>query len=436
MNSDHSRDRVLKYAVWSLVAAYPVCVLFIRHSFTGAMLVFALAGTIIFFRDKKAGIDNDYKSESMFLKAGIAGIVFSVICLVANGDIANIKTPELEFFDKQFRFLFFVPFLILLRKTGMPEKPIWWGAAAAAAASGVYAITVKAVHPEIHRVSGGGNPINYGCFSLISAFISINGMFFFEKIKKTLGVIPPTYVPVAAFCLGFTGSVLSGSRGSWLALPFLLIITVIHFWIHKRLKRIFIITAAGLVCALLVSMAVDRSVVLRRVSEVDSAVKKYFDGIDDLATSKDIGFVSIGGRLEMYRVAIEMIKENPFFGVGPGRYQKEVTKRIETGTADRAIGIYQYPHNDYLTVASCCGIPGLVIFCLTAYLLPLHTVYRFAGKDRKQPLLWAGFILISGYMHFSVSNATLFKNIRLHYYYLMLAAIAVSMKSAEQEEKV
>lgn len=421
------REAVSKYGVWCLVAIYPTSVLFIKHSFTPAMLLLMISGTVIYFRDKKTGCIADYSLESIFFKAGITGIFFSVISLLVSGDLMNVKTAEFEFFDKQFRFLFFAPFLVFLKKTGIPEKLIWWGAVAAALCSGLYAVSVKLVHPEVLRVTGGGNPINFGCFSIISAFISLNGFFFFKKIKKHL-----VFLPVTAFLSGFTGSVLSGSRGAWLAAPLLVIITFFNFKRYFRAFHVFLVIVAGLVCALVISMTFDESVLFSRLSEAGSAVKKYFDGGDELGSSSDGAFISIGGRLEMYRVAFDIIKDNPFFGAGPGRYQKEVRKKIEAGAADKGIGIYQYPHNDYLTVATCCGIPGLVLFVLTAYLLPLYIIYACSGKNIRKPLFCAGMVVIAGYMIFSVSNSTLFKNVRLHYYYLMIASIAVSLKS-EQE---
>ena len=166
----------------------------------------------------------------------------------------------------------------------------------------------------------------------------------------------------------------------------------------------------------------------KRLFETGEAVKKYFYGLDDLNTSGDGAFISIGGRLEMYRVSLEMISSNPILGVGPGRYHAKTMELIEEGRADRAISIYQYPHNDYLTVATCTGLPGLVFFLMTAYFLPLYILYVYSGKDATNSMLWAGVILVAGYMVFSVSNSTMFKNVRLHYYYILLAATAVSLR--------
>lgn len=426
---DQANDLVKKYFVWFLVAIYPTSVLFIKHSFSLAMLVMMICGSVILFRDRKEGNLSDHACEILFFKVGLAGLAVSTLSLVAGGRLLEISTSELEYFDKQLRFLFFVPFLILMKRTGIPEKIIWWGAVAAALSSGIYALALKIISPEIFRVSGGGNPISFGCFSVISAFVSLNGLIYFKKIRNSLVLLP-----VAAFFLGLTGSVLSGSRGAWLAIPVLSVITLINC--KKFIKPVHTLIAliSGLVAVFIISRSVDGSIIHNRLSETGSAVKKYFYGLDDLNTSADGGFISIGGRLEMYRVALDMIEHHPLLGVGPGRYHGKILEYIEAGKADKAIGIYQYPHNDYLTVATCNGIPGLVIFVLTAYLLPLYILYVYSGKDPSKPLFWVGVIFIAGYMIFSVSNSTLFKNIRLHYYYLLLAAISVALRSGRSEK--
>lgn len=63
---DQANDLVKKYFVWFLVAIYPTSVLFIKHSFSLAMLVMMICGSVILFRDRKEGQLSDHACEILF----------------------------------------------------------------------------------------------------------------------------------------------------------------------------------------------------------------------------------------------------------------------------------------------------------------------------------------------------------------------------------
>ncbi len=419
-----NKDMAIKYFVWTMVSVYPTCVLFVNQSFSLAMLLMVILGSVIFFRDIKAHVPSDYSCEILFIKVGLAGVAVSVVSLVAHGRLLDISSEELEFIYKQLRLLFFIPFLVLMKRTEISEKLIWYGAVTAALCSGICSIALKITNPEVVRISVVNNPIDYGYFSLIAAFVSLNGLAFFMKAGKSWALLS-----VVAFIAGLSGTVLSGSRGAWLAIPVLIIVTVLNLKNHFRPIHVYSSVISGLVLVAIFSVSTDGAFIQRRLTETRGAIEKYLNGKDSLAVSVDQGFLSVGGRLEMYRVTLDIIKENPVLGVGPGRYQSKVMEYIEAGKADKGIEIYKYPHNDYLTFAACNGIPGLIIFIITAYLLPLYLLYIFSGKDLRQPLFWAGVIIVTGYMVFSLTNSTLLKNVRIYYYCITLCSICASMKS-------
>jgi O-antigen ligase len=419
-----NKDLAIKYFVWTIVAVYPACVLLLQSSFTLVMLAVVAFGTVIFYKDWKAGELSDHACEILLLKVGMAGLALSLISLFAGGRLVDISSAELEYFDKQLRFMFFVPFLILMKRTEMPEKIIWWGAIAAALCAGAYSIITKIITSEIARVSIINNPINFAYFSVLAAFVSINGLFFFMKMKRYF-----VCLPILAFFIGLSGAIFSGSRGAWLAIPVLTVLTIVNFKKHFNPAHVYAAAISGLVLTAIIIGTVGDSIVQDRLAQIGSEVKKYYAGSNDLRSTVNSSLGSVGLRLEMYRVSLDISKNNPFFGAGPGRYQYSVNEYIDAGKINSGIKNFRYPHNDYLTVATCTGIPGLVIFVITVYFLPLYILYIYAGKDSSQPLFWAGVIIVAGYMIFSLSNSTMFKNVRIYYYCLMLCAICASLKS-------
>jgi O-antigen ligase len=419
------RDLVIKYFVWALVFVYPTSALLIKSSLSLAMLVMVLLGSVILFKDWRGGELAGHACEKLLLKFGLAGLAVSLVSLLAGGRLVEISSAELDYFDKQLRFLFFVPFLVLMKRTGVPEKLIWWGAVTAALCAGFYSIAIKIVSPETVRISAINNPINFGYFSVIAAFVSINGLFFFIKRKKYL-----FFLPVVAFFMGLTGTILSGSRGAWLAIPILLVVTIFNFTRHCKPVYVFSAVLSGFALAAVIGASVESSIVQTRLAQVSGGVEKYFAARDDLKP-----WESVGVRLEMYRVALAMIEDNPLLGVGPGRYQYTVIEDIGSGKTSKVIDRFKYPHNDYLTVAACTGVPGLIIFLITVYFLPLYILYVSSGRDPGQPLFWAGVIIVTGYMVFALSNTTLFKNVRIYYYCLTLCAICASLQGRADATK-
>ena len=67
-----------------------------------------------------------------------------------------------------------------------------------------------------------------------------------------------------------------------------------------------------------------------------------------------------GGRLFIWGRSLEMIRDEPLFGIGPGNFPKAYRSRLgsEIGSRFR----YGHAHNDFLQVAARSGIPGALAF--------------------------------------------------------------------------
>ncbi len=179
-----NKDLVIKYFVWVMVCIYPTSALLIKSSFSSCYAGDGAARQCHPFQGLEGGELSDHACEILLLKFGLAGLAVSLVSLFAGGRLVEISSAELEYFDKQFRFLFFVPFLVLMKRTGIPEKLIWWGAVTAALCAGSYSIAIKIVSPETVRISAINNPINFGYFSVIAAFHFDQRTVLFHKKKK------------------------------------------------------------------------------------------------------------------------------------------------------------------------------------------------------------------------------------------------------------
>ena len=86
-------------------------------------------------------------------------------------------------------------------------------------------------------------------------------------------------------------------------------------------------------------------------------------------------------RVELYDTSIRMIRDNPWFGVGPKNVKIEALKyRSPNEFPD---WMYQHMHNNILHIASAMGLPGLALWLWLMIKLALDSLqtYRFARSD-------------------------------------------------------
>lgn len=127
---------------------------------------------------------------------------------------------------------------------------------------------------------------------------------------------------------------------------------ILYFLYH--LKGFKGLAAGCIICFILgISLySISSSAFHNRISEGLQEFKEY--------SPEDRNDTSVGLRLEFYKHSWEIVKENPFFGVGTGGFKKAYADKIK-GTQLVHTG---NPHNEYLMVATQLGIIGLVIWLI------------------------------------------------------------------------
>lgn len=155
---------------------------------------------------------------------------------------------------------------------------------------------------------------------------------------------------------------LSGSRG---ALVISLIgVIVIFFFQTKSLKKRILSIALGIIFLLFgFSKILESQVMQSRVA---------------LTTTEG----SLGGREEIWRHALDIFYENPFFGVGTTGYYNEMVQRY---------GVYMDTHNLFLYFMVTGGVVALFL-----YLLFLRQLFLSAKKNylHKKDVILYGLLLI------------------------------------------
>jgi len=116
---------------------------------------------------------------------------------------------------------------------------------------------------------------------------------------------------------------------------------------------------------------------------------------------------SVGARLEMWRSALYIFKQNPIFGVGEGNFKEKNTELINKGLINSKTIEFLHPHSEYLSTLVEQGLVGLCAL-LFLFLNPLIKCYKELKLEPRNPnsnvLLVFTASLILHFLFYSFTN--------------------------------
>jgi O-antigen ligase len=161
---------------------------------------------------------------------------------------------------------------------------------------------------------------------------------------------------------------LSGMRTLWPVILFAPFIPVIATGGRWNVRRFAVYSASSMVLIAIVA-ALTFSALEKRIGALES----------DLALLEHGDFdSSLGQRLLMWQVGVDLVRERPIFGYGP----KSVSATLAAHTADTSVPVrYSHMHNFLLNAQVRAGILGLIAV-LGLLLVPVIVAWRGRKRDR------------------------------------------------------
>jgi len=313
--------------------------------------------------------------------------------------------------DKPSRFLMAMGALILLLRFPPKAAFLWSGIALGAIGSGLIA-SWQTFFLGMVRAEGHTNSIQFGNISMLFGLLCLAsiGWCLSQAHHKNKWLM----LMGLGFIAGFLGSILSGSRGGWIGLPFTALVLYKSFqpWINKKLLVTLI--AASLLLITLI-YGVPQTGVQMRIKQAISNIETYQDGNAN---------TSVGLRFEMWKGATLLFLEKPLTGWSEPGYQAKMNEladqKIITDNARR----FGHAHNEYLDVAAKRGIVGLIVLLLM-YLWPIRLFLNITqAQDLKiRSYQAAGSLLCVAYIDFSLTQAFLSHNSGVMIFAFMLVIL-------------
>lgn len=319
-------------------------------------------------------------------------------------DSGSLPFVAYEGFHHLYLWPFVAAFFLLAVRVFTPSPHwLWLGVCCGALGAGVIAIYERAVI-GLERADNGINAIPFGNLSLLMAVLSlVASIYYFQQLRKFYYWL--LLLTIGAAFLGFLASLLSGTRGGWISIPFLaaLLLPATKGLITPKVRNI----------TLLLIMMIAFAIVAYPPTGVWSRLMAIFDNIYQYFIN-NYADTSLGMRFELWRAGWSMFKDSPVTGVGEGGVQVWLKSLASEGLLHEDVAIYPQLHSDIIDTLARRGLLGLTS------LLLLYTAFAYAFSKkvlqandnvRFRLLAISGLMVIIAFFDFGLSQA-MFRDLR------------------------
>jgi O-antigen ligase len=295
---------------------------------------------------------------------------------------------------------YLIPFLIAplllngLRGRALNPNYLFAGFAFAALVAGGLAIDQVLIRGTHIRAVGHIKAIPFGNLSIVGGTVSLMGLLY---VPKALPLHMRLLFALGALS-GLIASLLSGSKGGWLAV---LVVGPIVFYLLLRVldKKVTLIILLLLVLSAGFAIFCPGSPVLRRLQQtVDSVRQGTLEG-----RRRD---GSLAPRLAVWRYVIEdALWRSPIVGSSRSELAKEQKRVAEEKSAPRMRRALDHYHNELLDTLATKGLVGVGVLALLFLSAFRFFIRRIRCDSPEQRVLgWLGTIVLLEFAVFSLTD--------------------------------
>lgn len=335
---------------------FPTASLVVRGGASALSLAAAFVCIVLLVKDAmgergRFGWDSTDTALTLALASPVVAILFIELC---HGKVIG------NTLDSPVRFLAAVPLFLVLRRRPIATLSGIDLSFTIGAFAGLVDLFVSP-HEGVRGRNSFLDAIHFGDIALVLGVLAVLSMGWWRKDALVLRVLK-----VAALGAGLATSVISGSRGGWIAIPAVAVVVALTRAHHAKHPWKLVVTLA--VAAVLVGAGLSNSIVQERFQAVVSDYTQYKAGVKD---------TSVGIRLQLYEVAGNMIAEHPWLGLGAHGFHDSMPAAQKAGlltpmAADLGMG---ETHNQMLAYLTDYGVLGGLAL-LAIYLVPCYVFIR------------------------------------------------------------
>lgn len=403
-----------------MVLAFPSISLLVAHSSSIFLVLFAVVGiAVAAIPGRRLSLE---PNEKRLLWAFASFPAVYLLSFAVNGLQGDLLDPNLKHLGDELRMLLFFPVFLLFRRLRIKPVYLWNGIVIGAIAAGINAVYRYFWLAPGVRASGSYDPIAFGDISLALAMMSVAS--FGSLVGENR--IYRWAVPLAFF-LGTAASVLSATRGAWIAIPALLVIVFFYLRKYFSLVRRLVLVA--------VFVFVGIAVYVIPATNVATRVQEVYREVTDYAHGK----VEYGGatyRILGWHAALKVFGQHPVLGAGPGNYKPLVDRMAAAGELHKITTRHSQPGSAFLMALADCGLMGLLALA-GVFLVPLWLSIELikSGFEQQADLGYALMMLVIAFLHFANFEAIFRRSFFTNFYIIMVAALLAAASSLITEKK-
>lgn len=375
-------DRLVLLTAGLFVLA--MAVLFFHRSWTGQVaLALLLLGAIHLVRVREWDA-----LDTRFLLI----LALIPISYVVNMLIHGFSGP---LFDRPARMLGGVFLFYLIRRVAVPSLLVFDACAVAAGSAGLVA-AYEVLGEEAVRADATWNAVPFGNYALLLTAIVACGLFGPQVRSNT---VRSAFAYPLAILLGLAACLLSGTRGSLLALPVLIVLAACA---APKLRTVHL--AASLIAVAMVGM-----LVVIAMPRMQARLAGGLDDVRSVMRSPDINQgheSSLAIRLRMWSWGLHRFAEHPVAGIGVVNYGSFRAKAVSEGVLSSEFLGLANVHNELIHALAVggllMGIP-LIAFWVLASMFFFRRL-RAPPGNWMRPTAAAGLCIVIGTAVFSMSG--------------------------------
>jgi len=328
-----------------------------------------------------------------------------------------LARPESDWsdLDKPSRMLLGFSALMLVVLARPPRGYLWWGVILGALGALAFIAWQRFVL-DIYRPGGWLNSITFGDIALCLALVALAAAIDYRHSTRR------AIFPALGALAGLGATVISGTRGGWVALVLAAILFLTYArLLQSRRVRLLLVGSFALFAS---TFFIPAFGVQERVGQGMHDVQTWLDG--------GSAFSNVGIRLELWKGARHLIAEEPWFGRSPEGVRAGLRELAQQGKVQGVILEFgHHLHNDILQAQATGGVFGLLAYLgilAAPFAFFARVVGRQEGEGRRRgmpqfaPAL-AGMLVVLGYLGFGFTEVIFWSLKGTMFYVLMVALL-------------
>ena len=390
-----------------ILLCYPVLLLTVQGGMNALFFLLLILSVFCLHRAPESLHKDQWDAYTLAFALAMASPIFAVFLSQSYHGEFTARS-----YDGPSRFLLAIPIYLALRQIKISTLTMLQYGLPLGAISALLVVFIVADHQPFFPRAGNTfvNPIHFGDLALIMGFLSLFSINWAGRdplyivILKSLGLLAGLFV-----------SVQSESRGGWIAIPVVLLTWLIIQNKERGLLRLLMTMVPPLLFGITSYFLIN--IIHQRVDEVYSDIVAAWHGNLD---------TSIGIRLQLWKTALYLFRENPIFGVGPNGYAPLMSTLTQSGliTEMAAYNGRGEVHNFIFASMARLGIFGL-LSALAIFFVPFVIFIKTTKSDlatqRKAAMM--GICLVLGFFIFGLSVETFNLKMVAAFYSLTLAVL-------------